>query len=287
LQAQKLIQQWTKSMKNKSISLVILYLVTIFNFTYAYEFPIESNVPGGVVIIPIKTENKPEVFFYDRKVMVIGENKNWNAIVGIPLKIELGEHKLKVINDGIGANYLFDVVNKDYEKQYLTVKNKRHVNPNDEDMLRISKERKLISKAKASWREIDNVPLKFIKPARGPYSSSFGLRRFFNKQPRNPHSGLDIAAEKGTPIIAPAAGVVINTGDYFFNGKTIFLDHGQGLITMYCHMEEISIEEGDFVSVSDMLGTVGSSGRVTGAHLHWSVILNNTTVEPLLFLKTD
>jgi murein DD-endopeptidase MepM/ murein hydrolase activator NlpD len=274
-------------MKNKSISLVILYLVTIFNFTYAYEFPIESNVPGGVVIIPIKTENKPEVFFYDRKVMVIGENKNWNAIVGIPLKIELGEHKLKVINDGIGANYLFDVVNKDYEKQYITVKNKRHVNPNDEDMLRISKERKLISKAKASWREIDNVPLKFIKPVRGPYSSSFGLRRFFNKQPRNPHSGLDIAAEKGTPIIAPAAGVVINTGDYFFNGKTIFLDHGQGLITMYCHMEEISIEEGDFVSVSDMLGTVGSSGRVTGAHLHWSVILNNTTVEPLLFLKTD
>tara|TARA_B100000745_G_scaffold5417_1_gene4559 strand:- start:235 stop:1059 length:825 start_codon:yes stop_codon:yes gene_type:complete len=274
-------------MKNKSISLVILYLVTIFNFTYAYEFPIESNVPGGVVIIPIKTENKPEVFFYDRKVMVIGENKNWNAIVGIPLKIELGEHKLKVINDGIGANYLFDVVNKDYEKQYLTVKNKRHVNPNDEDMLRISKERKLISKAKASWREIDNVPLKFIKPARGPYSSSFGLRRFFNKQPRNPHSGLDIAAEKGTPIIAPAAGVVINTGDYFFNGKTIFLDHGQGLITMYCHMEEISIEEGDFVNVNDMLGTVGSSGRVTGAHLHWSVILNNTTVEPLLFLKTD
>ena len=274
-------------MKNKSISLVILYLVTIFNFTYAYEFPIESNVPGGVVIIPIKTENKPEVFFYDKKVMVIGENKNWNAIVGIPLKIELGEHKLKVINDGIGANYLFDVVNKDYEKQYITVKNKRHVNPNDEDMLRISKERKLISKAKASWREIDNVPLKFIKPARGPYSSSFGLRRFFNKQPRNPHSGLDIAAEKGTPIIAPAAGVVINTGDYFFNGKTIFLDHGQGLITMYCHMEEISIEEGDFVNVNDMLGTVGSSGRVTGAHLHWSVILNNTTVEPLLFLKTN
>ena len=274
-------------MKNKSISPVILYLVTIFNFTYAYEFPIESNVPGGVVIIPIKTENKPEVFFYDKKVMVIGENKNWNAIVGIPLKIELGEHKLKVINDGIGANYLFDVVNKDYEKQYITVKNKRHVNPNDEDMLRISKERKLISKAKASWREIDHVPLKFIKPARGPYSSSFGLRRFFNKQPRNPHSGLDIAAEKGTPIIAPAAGIVINTGDYFFNGKTIFLDHGQGLITMYCHMKEISIKEGDFVNVNDMLGTVGSSGRVTGAHLHWSVILNNTTVEPLLFLKTN
>tara|TARA_B110000014_G_C19792955_1_gene412015 strand:+ start:95 stop:559 length:465 start_codon:yes stop_codon:yes gene_type:complete len=154
-------------------------------------------------------------------------------------------------------------------------------------MLRISKERKLISKVKTNWREIKNIPLRFIKPAKGPFSSAFGLRRFFNNQPRNPHSGLDIAAETGTPIVAPAAGVVTNAGDYFFNGKTVFLDHGQGLITMYCHMEKINVKEGDSVSENDMIGTIGSSGRVTGAHLHWSVILNNTTVEPLLFLKAN
>ena len=275
-------------MKNRLLLFLIsTCLVITFSFANANELPDESNVPGGVVIIPINSKDRPKAFFYDKRVLVIGESQNWKAIIGIPLKIELGEHKLKVVSNGVEANYLFEVVGKAYEAQYLTIKNKRQVNPNKEDMLRITRERKLISKAKINWREIDNVPLRFIKPAKGPFSSSFGLRRFFNNQPRNPHSGLDIAAETGTPIVAPAAGIVTNAGDYFFNGKTVFLDHGQGLITMYCHMENISVEEGDIVDVNDLLGTIGSTGRVTGAHLHWSVILNNTTVEPLLFLKAE
>ena len=275
-------------MKNKLLShLISTCLVITFGFADANELPIESNVPGGVVVVPIKSKDRPKAFFYDKKVMVIGKSQNWKAIVGIPLKIELGEHKLKVVSNSAEANYLFEVVDKDYEAQYLTIKNKRQVDPNKEDMLRISKERKLISKVKTNWREINNIPLRFIKPAKGPFSSAFGLRRFFNNQPRNPHSGLDIAAKTGTPIVAPAAGIVTNAGDYFFNGKTVFLDHGQGLITMYCHMEKINVKEGDVVNTNDMIGTIGSTGRVTGAHLHWSVILNNTTVEPLLFLKTN
>ena len=275
-------------MKNRLLSFLISTCLAIaFSFVNANELPDELNAPGGVVIIPINSKDRPKAFFYDKRVLVIGESQNWKAIIGIPLKIELGEHKLKVVSNGVEANYLFEVVGKAYEAQYLTIKNKRQVNPNQEDMLRISKERKLISKAKRNWRQIDNVPLNFIKPAKGPFSSAFGLRRFFNNQPRNPHSGLDIAAETGTPIVAPAAGIVTNAGDYFFNGKTVFLDHGQGLITMYCHMENISVEEGDIVDVNDLLGTIGSTGRVTGAHLHWSVILNNTTVEPLLFLKAE
>ena len=275
-------------MKNRLLSFLIsTYLAIAFSFVNANELPDELNAPGGVVIIPINSKDRPKAFFYDKRVLVIGESQNWKAIIGIPLKIELGEHKLKVVSNGVEANYLFEVVGKAYEAQYLTIKNKRQVNPNKEDMLRITSERKLISKAKINWREIDNVPLRFIKPAKGPFSSSFGLRRFFNNQPRNPHSGLDIAAETGTPIVAPAAGIVTNAGDYFFNGKTVFLDHGQGLITMYCHMEKINVKEGDVVNANDLIGTIGSSGRVTGAHLHWSVILNNTTVEPLLFLKTN
>ena len=118
-------------------------------------------------------------------------------------------------------------------------------------------------------------------------TSLYGHRRFFNDVQRSPHSGLDIAAPTGTPIVAPGPGRVTLRGDFYFNGKTIPLDHGQGLITMYCHMENISVEEGDIVDVNDLLGTIGSTGRVTGAHLHWSVILNNTTVEPLLFLKAE
>ena len=185
-------------MKNRLlVFLISTYLVITFSFANANELPDESNVPGGVVIIPINSKDRPKAFFYDKRVLVIGESQNWKAIIGIPLKIELGEHKLKVVSNGVEANYLFEVVGKAYEAQYLTIKNKRQVNPNKEDMLRITRERKLISKAKINWREIDNVPLRFIKPAKGPFSSSFGLRRFFNNQPRNPHSGLDIAAETG------------------------------------------------------------------------------------------
>ncbi len=273
-------------MKNRFLYIVfnIALLSATYN-GYALELPKESAVPGGVAIISIQIEDKPEAWFYDRKVMILGSNNDWKAIVGIPLTAKIGIHDLKVKSSGVETSYKFEVAKKDYETQYITIKDKRKVNPNDQDMSRITKEQKLISKAKAHWSNKDDVSLKFIKPAEGPYSSPFGLRRFFNKQPRNPHSGLDIAAEKGTPIVAPADGTVINTGEYFFNGNTVFLDHGQGLITMYCHMDSINIEEGAEVKTGDIIGNVGLTGRVTGAHLHWSVMLNNVTVDPLLFLS--
>ena len=273
-------------MKNNTSILLFILLFICFD-TSATILPHESVVPGGIAIISINTKDKPEAFFYDRKVMVIGEPENWKAIVGIPLSAKVGMHDLKVVTNEVKTNYHFEVLNKEYKTQYLTIQNKRQVNPNKEDLERINKESKLIAKAKLHWSQNDDVPLQFIQPADGPRSSSFGLRRFFNKQPRKPHSGMDIAAPKGSPIIAPADGVVINTGNYFFNGNTVFIDHGQGLITMYCHMDSIDVEEGTRVKAGDEIGKVGLTGRVTGAHLHWSVILNNTTVDPALFLSEN
>lgn len=273
-------------MKNNFLYLVLtISLLASISNGHALDLPKESTVPGGIAIISIQVEEKPEAFFYDRKVMILGSSNDWKAIVGIPLTAKAGTHDLKVKSGNVETNYKFEVANKDYETQYLTIKNKRKVNPNEQDMSRIVKEKKLISKAKSHWSNNEDVSLKFIQPAEGPYSSPFGLRRYFNEQPRKPHSGLDIAAPKGAPIIAPADGIVINTGDYFFNGNTVFLDHGQGLITMYCHMDSISIQEGTQVKAGDVIGKVGLTGRVTGAHLHWSVMLNNITVDPILFLN--
>jgi len=112
------------------------------------------------------------------------------------------------------------------------------------------------------------------------------VRRFFNGEERNPHSGLDFAASTGTPIKAPAAGKVILVGDYFFNGKTVFVDHGQGLISMFCHLSAIDVELGQEIPRGGVLGKVGSTGRATGPHLHWNVSLNGSRIDPAIFIGT-
>jgi murein DD-endopeptidase MepM/ murein hydrolase activator NlpD len=158
------------------------------------------------------------------------------------------------------------------------------VHPDAEALERINRERPVIRRALATWTEADEVPLSFDLPVRNRQTSAFGLRRYINNEPRNPHRGLDIAGATGTPIHAPADGVIIETGDYYFNGKTVFMDHGQGLLSMFAHMSRIDVEPGQLIRRGEKVGEVGATGRVTGPHLHWSVSLNGTMVNPRMFL---
>jgi len=166
------------------------------------------------------------------------------------------------------------------------VKNKKYVSPDEAQLERISRERRIIDAALSNWRDIDVGALALAAPVDGPRSSSFGLRRFFNDQPRAPHKGMDIAAVEGTIIAAPGKGVVTATGDYFFNGKTVIIDHGQGFVTMYCHLSEIGVDEGQPLEAGELIGAVGATGRVTGPHLHFGTYLNGTAVDPALLLHT-
>ncbi len=264
------------------------FLALLPSLLTATQLPESSPVPGGVVNIAIAdaTEKPPNVFFNDKRVLVVKNNHLWFAVVGISLSEKPGTHQILLKSDGI-QNLLveFIVQAKDYPEQYITLKNKRMVNPNSDDLARIRRERVPIRKALRTWRETDDVDTNFALPVQGRLSSPFGLKRFFNNQPRNPHSGLDIAAPAGTPITAPAPGTIINIGSYYFNGNTVLLDHGQGLISGYFHMQNISVKPGQSVSRGDLLGTVGATGRVTGPHLHWNIYLNRSKVDPALFIS--
>lgn len=247
------------------------------------SLPQSAAVPGGIVTVDLGPADNPApvVRYNKNRVMVIQSNGHWQAVVGIPLSAKIGKQQLTL--DGLSQTMPFEVKQKNYAEQRLTIKDKRKVNPNKEDMTRIRGERGRINTALRHWQQQTVVDTRFTLPVTGRLSSPFGLRRFFNEQPRKPHSGIDIAAPAGTPIVAPAAGRIIENGDFFFNGNSVFIDHGQGLVTMYCHMSRIDVKPGQHVARGETIGAVGQTGRVTGPHLHWSVSLNDARVDPALF----
>ena len=247
--------------------------------------PAHAPWPGGIAVIDVGPAEAPRpiVEFDERRVLVARSGDRWLAAIGIPLDALTGEMAIRV---NTARDITFDVREHAYSEQRLTVKNKKYVTPDQAQLDRIGRERKIIDSALRNWRDVDVDSLALATPVDGRRSSSFGLRRFFNDQPRSPHKGMDIAASEGTVIAAPANGVVTATGDYFFNGKTVIIDHGQGFVTMYCHLSEIGVNEGQQVEPGEPIGAVGATGRVTGPHLHFGTYLNGTAVDPALLLQT-
>ncbi|MGN5001324.1 peptidoglycan DD-metalloendopeptidase family protein [Aeromonas sp. 80P] len=240
-------------------------------------------VPGGVAVVPLGSEGTGPDRPLSGQAGAGGaeEGKRWIAIVGIPLKSQPGPHQLQVSD---GRTLGFTVSSKHYREQHIKLKNGRQVNPLAEDMARINRELAEQTRAYQTFSPAQPSNLLFDKPVEGPLSSPFGLRRFFNGEERNPHSGLDFAVGAGTPIKAPAAGKVILIGNYFFNGNTVFVDHGQGLISMFCHMSKVDVKLGQSLPRGGIVGRVGATGRATGPHMHWNVSLNDARVDPAIFI---
>ncbi|MEQ1882353.1 MAG: peptidoglycan DD-metalloendopeptidase family protein [Burkholderiales bacterium] len=275
---------------SRAVRILSLSLLAVSAAQALAQFPEPEAVPGGIAIISVGSvaEAVPRVEFQGNRVMVVREFDTWQAIVGLPLSLSPGSYTLSVKTvDGTENIPSFEVGDKEYEVQRLTIANKRQVDPEPEDLKRIERESQIQKRAFTVWSEDAPDRLIFDMPAKGPFSSAFGLRRFFNDQPRQPHAGLDIAAAEGTPITAPAAGTVLETGNYFFNGNTVLLDHGQGMVSMFNHLSRIEVSKGMKLARGQQIGLVGKTGRVTGAHLHWAVSLNNARVNPALFLPPE
>ena len=275
----------------KNILFISFFGLVTFKLATAETFPVVAPVPGGIAIVDLKSDfNEQEKVFYGKKRILTRKiNNTWQAVIGLPLKIKTGTHKIQIINAMGKKKYqYFSVANKHYETRHITITNKRMVSPTKKDIERHYKEKPLIIAALKTWTENVDVQTNFTLPVIGRFSSPFGLKRIYNKQKRiRRHTGLDIAAATGTFITSPAKGTVIRTGSYFFTGNTVFIDHGQGLVTMYCHLNKTQVKAGQQLAQGQTIGTVGMTGRVSGPHLHWVVSLNNTKVDPKLFINTN
>ena len=264
---------------------LLLILVCALGSQLASALPQTAAVPGGIVAIKLSDnlDVTPQAYYQKKPVSVIQHKQAWYAVIGLGLNTKVGDHFLV----SQGKRYPFTVKDKQYKEQHITLKTRKHIDLSEADLNRHRGEK---AKAKAVFNVFDDqqpLDLDFLKPVAGPYSSPFGLKRFFNGEPRNPHSGLDIAAPTGTPIVSPSAGKVVLTGDFFFNGNVVYVDHGQGVISMFCHLNKIHVQEGDVLKKGQKLGEVGATGRVTGPHLHWSVSMNNARIDPMLLMPDE
>jgi hypothetical protein len=247
--------------------------------------PHENAVPGGVKILHLDSAGTslPYVDADGHRALVLQDDSTWVAVIGIPLSAPLGMWQVIVRGTNGRQVIEFPVGKKQYATQTLKVA-PRQVNLSAADLARVNEEKIRIDHALSHWTEPPPESLRLSQPVPGRRSSSFGSRRIFNGEARNPHSGMDIAAPSGTPVLVPIAGTVVDTSEYFFNGNTVFVDHGRGLISMYCHLSAIDVKPGQRLAAGTRIGAVGMTGRATGPHLHWGLSLNRAWVDPELFL---
>ena len=249
-------------------------------------WPQAMQVPGGVARLSLgPAPERPLAYAGTVPLLVVGDMIEWTAVLGIALSAPTGPAHISVQTGTAGAplQIAYTVAPKRYSEQRLKVA-PGTVDLSPDNEARFERERAHLAEVMATFTAPPPTALRMAVPTPGRRSSSFGLRRVFNGQARNPHSGMDIAAPTGTPVVAPLPGRVIDVGDYFFNGHTVWLDHGGGLLTMVCHLSRIDVQVGDALRTGQPLGAVGATGRVTGPHLHWGVMLNRAMVDPALFL---
>ena len=210
------------------------------------------------------------------------------ALVGVPYLFDPGEATLDVqVREGESERTLklpFRVTEAQYRSETLRVDPSK-VSPSPKDLKRIRRESREVG---AIYRTVTRERFwtdRFLPPMESELTSVFGNKRVFNGQLKSFHNGIDYRAPVGTPIYSSAPGKVVLAKDLFFTGKTVILDHGYGLYTLYAHMDQISVKNGQRVSMKAKLGLSGMTGRVSGPHLHWAVTLNRVKVNPTLFLQ--
>ena len=265
---------------------ILIFIISYSHASSLYASSDFSNVhPGGIYITEIsKAEYNQDLLIDGQKILKWNKGNKFYVLYGLSYHLKTEQHNFEIKNkDGavlreIGIN----IVQKNFRTQKIKV-NKKYTKPTDEILEKIKKDRIKLVKARKIWFE-NNPDMEFILPVKGITTGIFGTKRFYNGIEGNYHNGFDIAADTGTPIVAPSSGKITLTGNFFYNGKTIILDHGRSLKSIMIHLDEILVEENQYVEKGQIIGKVGTTGKSTGAHLHWSVLVNNTYIDPELLI---
>ena len=220
-----------------------------------------------------------------------GEEKVTEFLLGTDvLRTRAGEQSLNVrcrfSKKIVNLTRQISVRSKDYPVQRLTLP-KKMVSPPKETWDRIKKERAAVGKALRTVTKGRIWTLPFLRPVEGGVSSVYGVRRFLNNEPRSPHRGVDFRAPMGTPIKATNSGRVVLVGDHYYAGKSVYIDHGLGVISMYFHLSKIKVLTGQQVNKGDVIGLSGKSGRATGPHLHFSLALMAQLADPMPLFENE
>jgi murein DD-endopeptidase MepM/ murein hydrolase activator NlpD len=296
---------WKKSFPERSRCRIFLFLTACFVLLAAQPEAVSAEqwtvslhssrlVPGAVERIDLSPANavsSASLLWKGETVPLVPlrDGKRLTAFFGIPRDESPGDKDVELVvagSDGKVARHVFTlvVVPKKFPLQKITLPESK-VTLGKADLARHHREQKAVKDAYALLRSEPLWRGSFERPVQGKVISPFGLRRLLNGKPRSSHSGLDLRAPLGGPVAASAGGVVILTGEHFFSGRSVYIDHGMGIVTMYFHLSEIKVESGEVVEAGQIIGLAGSTGRSTGPHLHWGVRVHQCMVDPLELLE--
>jgi len=231
--------------------------------------------------------------FQDKAFPMIktGALQKFIAFVGLDLALKPGNYYLYVTLLNVNGQQQSKkeqiiVLPKEFPVKKLWV-DEKFVTPPKDSLERIARESELLSAIYGMYTPMWLGEGEFIIPSEGEISPNFGERRIFNNQPRSPHSGTDISSPFGAEVKTSNSGSVVVANDLYYSGKTVVIDHGLGVFSLYCHFSKFKVRIGDQVSKGDVIGEIGATGRVTGPHLHWAFKISGSRVNPLSLLQLD
>tara|TARA_Y100000389_G_C17468006_1_gene527491 strand:- start:5625 stop:6440 length:816 start_codon:yes stop_codon:yes gene_type:complete len=260
-------------------AIIFTFFMLISNYLYS-----DTQISiGSVAFLPISESDNTVDYYYNNNLItkVLVKNKPF-LLFGIPYYTQPGVNNFIFESKLSKKVFSLNIIQEDYSTQNISINKYRTKTKKELKRIASEKQKMLVGKNEKYQKYPD---YKFINPVEGTVTGVYGTERYYNGKKGSFHNGHDIAAKTGTSIKAPSGGKIILTGNYYYNGKFVMINHGNNLISIFLHMNNISVKKDTIVNKGQIIGTVGNTGLSSGSHLHWSVLLNNTYIDPLALIN--